>query len=319
MCDTRKKVLIITPFYAPCIGGAETFAEDLLRVSLKYAHIHVCTLNWKKPLLWEGTNIRKGLEIVSKILPKAVKACSKNKYDTIHCLGLNSALVGVILKKFFNIKLLVSILALYDFKKIDWKVKWILNQADKIFVEGNMGELDLTRVGVNPKKMIQFHHWVDQNRFKPINLTEKKGISVLFVGRKLYIKGRHIIEGVEKMCKNLPIKFTYVENVPYDILHKYYQNADIFVIPSLYSEGFARVVSEAASCGCVVIASNNGALPELVLPFGIVVQPTIGDFYKNIIKLYVEKPLLKEMREKTISYANEHFNDKNAMIFINEY
>jgi glycosyltransferase involved in cell wall biosynthesis len=46
----------------------------------------------------------------------------------------------------------------------------------------------------------------------------------------------------------------------------FYEQVDLLIVPSLWDEPFGRVVIEGFSFGLPVIASNRGALPELVLP-----------------------------------------------------
>jgi len=65
----------------------------------------------------------------------------------------------------------------------------------------------------------------------------------------------------------------------------------------------------------VVIASKKGSLPELVSPFGIVTEPTVGNFYKEICQLNSDRKKLADMRENAIRYAKEHFSSKNAEVF----
>ena len=52
--------------------------------------------------------------------------------------------------------------------------------------------------------------------------------------------------------------------------------ADLVVVPSLstpnWIEQYGRVVPEALACGCRVIASNSGALPELLGSHGRLVE-----------------------------------------------
>ena len=91
----------------------------------------------------------------------------------------------------------------------------------------------------------------------------------MFVGRPIYKKGEHIIKEVEKGLKGYgEMHFVYAKDISYRDLPFYYRGADIFVIPSLYDEGIARVALEAAASGCAVISSNYGSLPYLVKPFG---------------------------------------------------
>jgi glycosyltransferase involved in cell wall biosynthesis len=61
----------------------------------------------------------------------------------------------------------------------------------------------------------------------------------------------------------------------HDAMPDYMRAADIVVVPSLVKEQYGRVVPEAMACGCAVIVSDAGALPELVGDAGIVV--TRGD------------------------------------------
>jgi glycosyltransferase involved in cell wall biosynthesis len=59
--------------------------------------------------------------------------------------------------------------------------------------------------------------------------------------------------------------------VPDSQLVELYQQASVFVFPSLY-EGFGLPVLEAMACGCPVITSNSSSLPEVVGKSGILVN-----------------------------------------------
>ena len=56
-------------------------------------------------------------------------------------------------------------------------------------------------------------------------------------------------------------------------LKKYYDNALVLVLPSL-NEGFGLPALEAMTVGVPVVASNRGALPEIVGKSGLLVDPT---------------------------------------------
>jgi glycosyltransferase involved in cell wall biosynthesis len=53
-----------------------------------------------------------------------------------------------------------------------------------------------------------------------------------------------------------------------DLLQRY----DILVVPSLWPEPFGVVALEGAACGCVVLGSDGGGLPEAIGPAGLTFQ-----------------------------------------------
>ena len=302
-----KKVLIVTPFCYPNIGGAETFAEDLAKsLSEKYL-VHICTIDWKKPILWQGLSFIKGLGIFIR-LNNSIKPLLKNKYEKVYALGMISSAVCV----FNKIEFESVMLALYDFKRKHPLFTRILNKADRIFVEGNRGRNDMLKLGISSNKIVKFQHWCDQSQFQYVVRNNKK-LKVLFIGRPIKIKGKHIIQECETLTED--IEYEYVENVQYKDLPQYYKMADVCVVPSLYSEGFSRVVIEAASSGCILITSNKGALPELVKDFGIVVEPTALNF-KNAIDKLKDIVKVESLQIRTAWYAKKYFSSKNAEVFL---
>jgi len=305
----EQKVLIVSPFCYPNIGGAETFTEDLAKVLAKKSTVHICTIKWTKPILWEGKDFKGGFYFLCKLLPALRKMTKEYKYDKVFAMGFISAIACILLR----IKFSAIILCLYDFKRENLFAKFILNRADKVFVEGNRCKEDMLTAGVREDKIVKFQHWCDQARFQYV-VRNNKRLKVLFIGRAIKRKGKHIIEGCEKLTTG--IDYEYIENVPYKDLPKYYQMADVCVVPSLYSESFSRVVVEAASCGNVVIASNYGSLPEMVNPFGKCIVPISFNFATELNKLKHDKLKLEAIQVKTAWYAKEHFSEKNAEVFL---
>ena len=305
----KEKALIITPFYAPNIGGCETFAEDLAKALSKKYIVHVCTIKWTKPVLWSGLPYSKAVQMFFRLYASLLNMKRKNKYERVFALGLVSSAVCV----FAKVKFDSVILALYDLKKKNRTFRRILNCSNKVFVEGNAGEQEMVTAGVKKHKIVKFTHWVDQTRFR---YTPKNNVNmrVLFVGRPIPIKGKHIIQACEQMTKD--IDYEYIENCPYEDLPKHYQMADVVVVPSLYSEGFSRVVVEAASCGCALLTSNKGSLPELVQGFGQVVEPTPARFAETLIRLKKNRPALEKIQINTFAYSLKHFSLENADCFL---
>lgn len=65
---------------------------------------------------------------------------------------------------------------------------------------------------------------------------------------------------------------TFTGFVPQQHLVALYNLAEMFVLPSLY-EGFGFPPLEAMACGCPVIVSNRGSLPEVVGDAAILIDP----------------------------------------------
>src|SRR5262245_39080258 len=62
-------------------------------------------------------------------------------------------------------------------------------------------------------------------------------------------------------------------NAAHDDIADYMRAADIVVVPSVWKEQYGRVAPEAMACGCTVVVSDIGALPELVGDAGVTVAP----------------------------------------------
>ena len=72
----------------------------------------------------------------------------------------------------------------------------------------------------------------------------------------------------------------------------------VFVLPS-YSEGFPNVIIESMACACPIIATNVGAIPELLSnDCGIVIEPkNVDALEKAIVKMIGDKSLSKQYGE----------------------
>lgn len=99
------------------------------------------------------------------------------------------------------------------------------------------------------------------NLIKAISLlTDKYNIKLLFIGQ-----GSMEID-LKNLAKKLKINLNIINNIPHNQIVRYYQQADIFVLPSLM-EGHPKALLEAMACG----------LPCLVSAYA-----GVGDFKKNI-------------------------------------
>lgn len=144
--------------------------------------------------------------------------------------------------------------------------------------------------GVIPNKIIVIPYGVDLSRFYPINLQgltlkDNKRPLILTVARLEKEKG---MEDLEIVAESLPQydflvigRGSYVprgqniktSSVPYSEIHKVYQKADLFFLPSrttpTWEEQYGMALVEAMACGLPIVTTDSGAIPEVVGDAGI--------------------------------------------------
>jgi glycosyltransferase involved in cell wall biosynthesis len=83
------------------------------------------------------------------------------------------------------------------------------------------------------------------------------------------------------------------------------------VQPSLY-EGFGLPPLEAMACGCPVIVSDRGALPETAGPAALVTQPTAEALAENIDRMLGDRSLRERMRRAGADRVQQFDWDRTA-------
>jgi glycosyltransferase involved in cell wall biosynthesis len=115
---------------------------------------------------------------------------------------------------------------------------------------------------------------------------------------------------IEKL--GLQEKILFSGWVPHEDLVAFYNLADLFILPSFY-DSFGIPVLEAMACGCPVIASKTGALPEIAGGAALLIDPHNPDEIAGAIrKVLIEDELRKELIEKGMSRAKAFSWEKCA-------
>ncbi len=150
----------------------------------------------------------------------------------------------------------------------------------------------------NQLRLIQAFELVHRN-------NPSSGVELMIVGHV-----RKDIPGFESTLRDMRrrnegIKITLAGYLSDSEILSLYEEADVFVYPSLY-EGFGLPVLEAMACGCPVIASNVSSLPEVVGEAGTLVDPYDVEALAHAVSAVLENDELKrEMSRKGIAQAQK--------------
>ncbi len=217
--------------------------------------------------------------------------------------------------------------------KSDWKFLWrlslpqkcLLPMADKIISVSKSAD-KFVSIFLKDKRIV-IPNGVDAEFFKPSNKRLSGPSNILFVGRLVPRKGVHILlksfallkkeiedlrliiagEGRSKdtlihLAKSYGIlnSTLFLSYIPNQELLKYYNNADVVVVPSIARESFGIVALEAMSCAKPVVVTDVGGLPEVIEDgeTGIIVEKENPYILKDALKrLLINKSLRKRLGE----------------------
>lgn len=206
----------------------------------------------------------------------------------------------------------------------------------RIIAVSNSTKNDLIELGINPKKITVVYNGIETDLFKPANKKtkeEKKKFVILYQSRISKEKGQHIaVKALSLLPKEIKDKTklyltgfisdkNYLKKVknmshglPIEIMHDlpsketYFQKSDLFIFPTLMTEGFGLVAAEAFACKLPVIASDFPAVREVVRDNGILVPPNNAkELADAIVKLYKDKKLRKKYAENGRKYVLQNF------------
>lgn len=180
------------------------------------------------------------------------------------------------------------------------------------------------------KKVKDIYHLPDKFAFYVGDITPNKNVpriihAALIAKIPLVLVGKSLtdtslvdnpwlsdLKNVRNLAMENPKQIRLLGFVPDEELVALYNLSSVFVMPSLY-EGFGLPILEAMSCGCPVVTSDRGSLPEVAGNAALVVDAEDEESIAEGIKKIVEDTkFAKTLREKGLAQAKKFSWKKTA-------
>jgi len=274
------------------------------------------------------------------------KLIKRNKYDLTHSFfSVPCGFLSLILKYKFDLPYIVSLRGsdVPGYSDRFGKVYGILTPIIKhiwtkagAVVSNSNGLRELALRAKPDQKIDIIYNGIDINDFKPnqslksqdkfiitlgaSRITARKGIKYLIVAISKLVQSHPNIllkimgEGNDK--KNLSVLVSglkldqnvqFLGRIPREKTTAYYQEANIFVLPSL-NEGMSNAMLEAMACGLPLIATDTGGTKELLTDRqnGLIVKmENSADLAEKIEKLISDESLREKMGQESRQRAEK--------------
>lgn len=170
------------------------------------------------------------------------------------------------------------------------------------------------------------YNGVNEELFRPDAHSRRASFDVVFSGNFTTKKGAYLLSNIaERLNPGIRILYTSglrgrqanlddsrllaIGRVPHEQMPMVYQNADALIFPSV-REGFGLAIAEAMACGLPIVASNNSAIPELVIDKkgGLLCEAHDADAFALAINTLADSTVLcREMGEFNRSKVESEF------------
>jgi glycosyltransferase involved in cell wall biosynthesis len=212
------------------------------------------------------------------------------------------------------------------------------DMADLILVGSTFVRRSFLEMGFDTRKVIVTPYGVDTQRFTPAatarrdsifrvlfvgQIGQRKGMSYLFEGFRRFRRADtelHVVGSYgagHQVYRRYAELYQHTPHVPQRDLPALYQQADVFVLPSLI-EGMPLVVLEAMACGVPVITTTHGP--------GDIVRDGVDGFFvpirdpeaiaQRLEQLYLDPGLRLQLgqnaRAQALRHTWAHYADRAA-------
>lgn len=344
------KVLLVSP-KGHLSGGIARWTGHILsynstqkdeRVELSYIDTARKEITPKNKL----QRVFEGIKHYTAVLKEVKKYLKENSCDVVHfttsaSMGLLRDLILLRLIKRSNAKAIVH----FRFGRIpslvklkNWEYSLLMKVIDKadVAIVIDRSSYDAL-ISEGKKNIVQLANPISPRVCEIVDSLKstRHKREILYVGSCYKEKG--IFELIDA-CKSIPgvllklagpidddaaedldrlkMQYPFIEltgDLPYDQVVQEMLSCTIFCLPS-YTEGFPNVVLEAMACGCPIIGTSVGAIPEMLeeedgQKFGIVVKPkNVGELKDALISLLEDESLRNRCGENVKKRVIERYS-----------
>lgn len=190
------------------------------------------------------------------------------------------------------------------------------------------------------QKLVYIPNYYNEKTFKHTPKASKDGKIVFVYPRRIYEPRGYDItikafQNILKKHKNVELRFIgqidnekakqdiddFLASFPDNVLHreyamedayKAYEDADVVLVPTRYSEGTSLSCIEGQASGLPVIATNIGGLPNLILDHynGLLISPSARALEQAALELIENPKLRQEMARHSLDVAKSAFEKR---------
>ena len=196
--------------------------------------------------------------------------------------------------------------------------KKVVKQLHNVVTVSDCSRQDIARdFGIQPAGISLVYNGIDTEVFRPVEGVERRPLRLMATcSADAPLKGtRYLLRAyakllqtypelelvlvskplpggkTEKLVKKLGLedKIQFVSGISTEQMVKFYAEASVAVVPSVY-EGFGLPAGEAMACGVPVVSTDGGALPEVVGDAGVIVPAKNVDAMASAIDELLRDP-----------------------------